>query len=58
MRIAKAKLQQRERKAAWSLALAEGRVLRALDSLTSYPTIAARDAALAKSCGLAEIVKV
>ena len=43
------KKQARERKAAWSLALAEGRVLRHLAAplaLTAYQTIAARDAAM------------
>lgn len=44
------------RKAAWTLALAEGRVVafknpitKATDFLTSYPSIEARDAAVAKA---------
>lgn len=57
------KKQAAERKAAWSLALAEGRVLRHIvgiyperATLTSYPTIEARDAALATTSAPCEIV--
>lgn len=48
------KKQYREQRAAWSLALTEGRVVSHLEgiyperrSLTSYPTIAMRDEVLA-----------
>lgn len=44
------------RKEAWSLALKEGRVVRYDEfTMTSYPTIEARDAALARN-GFGEIV--
>ena len=56
MRIARAKRDTRARNAAWRQALAEGRVLRHGATLTSYPTIEARDAALAKADGCAHIV--
>ena len=44
------KKEYKARKAAWQQALTEGRVVRfAENSLTSYPTIEMRDAALAKA---------
>jgi hypothetical protein len=59
------KKEYRQQRAAWKAALADGRVLKVVvgvyperTTLTSYPTLEARDSALAKSDGLAQIVKV
>jgi len=70
MRIAAAKRKQRERNAMWQAALADGRVVRRVvriypeqTTLTAYPTIEARDAAIATSGGqivtpvVAEIIR-
>jgi hypothetical protein len=42
------KREYRAARAEWTKALAEGRILRVGNTLTSYPTIEARDAAIAK----------
>lgn len=57
------KKEAKVRKLAWNVALAEGRVLKydAGKQLTSYPTIEARDTALAQAKAVGfpcEVVKV
>ena len=54
------KKEYKARKLAWQQALADGRVVRYVDSLTSYPTVAMRDVAIAKAAQggiVGEIVK-